>query len=87
MSVLGSYPLIIVGCLIILLSFIFTKIANRTNVPAVLMLIGLGVLIQYGLKLMKVPDIDFFSNTRGHRDYRVDYDCIGSSLRIRIEKG
>ncbi len=60
MAVLGSYPLIIAGCLIILLSFIFTKIANRTNVPAVLMLIGLGVFIQYGLKLMKVPEIDFF---------------------------
>jgi NhaP-type Na+/H+ or K+/H+ antiporter len=60
MAVLGSYPLIIAGCLIILLSFIFSKIANRTNVPAVLMLIGLGVLIQYGLKLMKVPEIDFF---------------------------
>lgn len=60
MVVLGSYPLIIAGCLIILLSFIFTKIANKTNVPAVLMLIGLGVIIQYGLKLMKVPEIDFF---------------------------
>ncbi|MDE5418392.1 cation:proton antiporter [Labilibaculum sp. DW002] len=55
-----SYHLIIAGCLIILLSFIFTKIANRTNVPAVLMLIGLGVIIQYGLKLMKIPEIDFF---------------------------
>ncbi|MDE5421792.1 cation:proton antiporter [Ancylomarina sp. DW003] len=60
MEVFGSYPLIIAGCLIILLSFIFTKIANRTNVPAVLMLIGLGVIIQYGLKLMKIPEIDFF---------------------------
>jgi len=60
MDFFGSYPLIIAGCLIILLSFIFTKLANKTNVPAVLMLIGLGVLIQYGLKLMKVPEIDFF---------------------------
>jgi len=60
MADLGSYPLIIAGCLIILLSFIFTKIANKTNVPAVLMLIGLGVLIQYGLKLIKAPEIDFF---------------------------
>ncbi|MRT93275.1 cation:proton antiporter [Ancylomarina sp. 16SWW S1-10-2] len=55
-----SYQLIIAACLIILLSFLFTKIANRTNVPAVLMLIGLGVLIQYGLKLLKVPEVDFF---------------------------
>ncbi len=60
MEVIGSYPLIIAGCLIILLSFIFTKIAKRTNVPAVLMLIGLGVFIQYGLKLMDIPKINFF---------------------------
>ncbi len=60
MAVLGSYPLIIAGCLIILLSFIFNKIANKTNVPAVLMLIALGVVIQYGLKWMKVPEINFF---------------------------
>jgi len=56
----GSYQLIIAGCLIILLSFIFTKIADKTHVPSVLMLIGLGVLIQYGLKLMDVPEINFF---------------------------
>ena len=55
-----SYQLIIAGCLIILLSFIFTKIANKTHVPSVLMLIGLGILIQYGLKIMHVPEIDFF---------------------------
>jgi len=60
MAVFGSYPLIIAGCLIILLSFIFNKIANKTNVPAVLMLIGLGVVIQYGLKWMKVPEINFY---------------------------
>ncbi len=55
-----SYQLIIAGCLIILLSFIFTKIADKTHVPSVLMLIGLGVAIQYGLKYMDVPEIDFF---------------------------
>ena len=55
-----SYHIIIAGCLIILLSFIFTKIANKTHIPSVLMLIGLGILIQYGLKLMKVPEINFF---------------------------
>ncbi|MBI9056170.1 MAG: cation:proton antiporter [Labilibaculum sp.] len=55
-----SYQLIIAGCLIILLSFIFTKIAYKTHVPSVLMLIGLGILIQYALKIMHVPEINFF---------------------------
>lgn len=55
-----SYQLIIAGCLVILLSFIFTKIANKTHIPSVLMLIGLGILIQYGLKILHVPEIDFF---------------------------
>lgn len=55
-----SYQLIIAACLIILLSFVFTKIANKTHVPSVLMLIGLGILIQYGLKIIHVPEIDFF---------------------------
>jgi len=56
----GSYPLIIAGCLIILLSFLFSKLAYKTNIPSVLMLIGLGVLIQYGLKLIHVHEINFF---------------------------
>ena len=56
----NSYLLIIAGCLIILLSFIFTKIANKTHVPSVLMLIALGISIQYGLKALHVPEINFF---------------------------
>ncbi|MGQ1908833.1 cation:proton antiporter domain-containing protein [Marinifilum sp. RC60d5] len=55
-----SYQIIIAGCLIILLSFIFTKIADKTHVPSVLMLIGLGIFIQYGLKILHVPEINFF---------------------------
>lgn len=55
-----SYHLIIAGCLIILLSFVFSKIADKTHIPSVLMLIGLGILIQYGLKLTHVPELDLF---------------------------
>jgi NhaP-type Na+/H+ or K+/H+ antiporter len=87
MAVLGSYPLIIAGCLIILLSFIFSKIANRTNVPAVLMLIGLGVFIQYGLKLMKIPEIDFFPILEVIGIIGLIMIVLEAALELELKKG
>ncbi len=47
--------------LIIILSFLFNNIAKKTNIPAVLMLIVLGVIVQYGLRFFNVADtLDFF---------------------------
>jgi len=60
MSGLGPYELIISGSLIILLSFVFGHLAKKTNIPAVLMLIALGVGVQYLLKYIDGPEIDFF---------------------------
>ncbi len=42
-----TYPLIISISLIIIISFFFNIISKKTNIPSVLMLIGLGVLIQF----------------------------------------
>tara|TARA_R110001592_G_scaffold37961_3_gene125946 strand:+ start:8895 stop:10154 length:1260 start_codon:yes stop_codon:yes gene_type:complete len=60
MDILSSYNLIIEVSIIIILSFLFNRISSKTNIPAVLMLIILGVAIQYGLKYANVGDIDFF---------------------------
>jgi cell volume regulation protein A len=60
MDILSSYNLIIEVSIIIILSFLFNRISSKTNIPAVLMLIILGVTIQYGLKYASVGDIDFF---------------------------
>ena len=60
MEILSSYNLIIEVSIIIILSFLFNRISSKTNIPAVLMLIILGVAIQYGLKYANVGDIDFF---------------------------
>ena len=46
MQELGSYPLIIVGSLIIIASFFFSEVARRTSVPSVLLLILLGVALK-----------------------------------------
>ncbi|MDY8136122.1 cation:proton antiporter [Aquimarina sp. 2201CG5-10] len=60
MEIFSSYNVIIGISLTIILSFIFNGIAKKTNVPAVLMLIILGVVIQYVLKAFPGNSIDFF---------------------------
>lgn len=60
MEQIGSYPFIIGASIVILLSFLFSEIAKKTNIPAVLMLIALGVFVQYLFKYIGISDINFF---------------------------
>lgn len=59
MEILTSYNLIIEASLIIILSFIFGEIARKTNVPAVLMLIALGIGLNFGLEALGLVDLNF----------------------------
>ncbi len=58
-GILSSYNLIIGASVIIILSFFFSEFAKRTNIPSVLMLIVLGVLLQFALKATGT-DFNFF---------------------------
>ena len=62
MEIFSSYNVIIEISLIIILSFIFNGISKKTNIPAVLMLIILGIGIQYGIKSFHSTSdpVDFF---------------------------
>ena len=60
MEILSSYNLIIEVSLIIIISFIFNGISKKTNVPAVLMLIVLGVGLQYALNYFSEDTLNFF---------------------------
>ena len=51
---MGSYELIIAGSVIVLTSFVFSFIAKKTNVPSVLLLIVLGLGIQYGTEAVGI---------------------------------
>ena len=53
MEILSSYNMIIICAVILILSFIFNSIAKKTNIPSVLMLIILGVILQYALKYLQ----------------------------------
>ena len=60
MQEFGAYTMIIAASMIILISFLFVAIAKRTNIPSVLLLIGLGVGLQYGLTYLEIESPDFF---------------------------
>jgi NhaP-type Na+/H+ or K+/H+ antiporter len=59
MDIFSSYNLIIEASIIVILSFWFNGISKRTNIPAVLMLIVLGVILQYVMVYM-VPALPDF---------------------------
>ena len=60
MEIISSYNLIIEFSVIIILSFLFNGLSKKTNIPAVLMLIALGVILQYILHYFTTETIDFF---------------------------
>ncbi|MFC5624121.1 cation:proton antiporter [Algoriphagus winogradskyi] len=60
MELISSYNLIIEFSVIIILSFLFNGLSKKTNIPAVLMLIALGLILQYILGYFTTETIDFF---------------------------
>ena len=60
MEILTSYNLIIEASLIIILSFIFSGIAKKTNIPSVLMLIALGIILKIVLDQLGLGGVNFF---------------------------
>lgn len=59
MEILSSYNLIIGASIIVILSFWFNGVSKKTNIPSVLMLIVLGIILQYVLDYF-VPDMPEF---------------------------
>ena len=58
MGFLDSYGLIIIFSLTIIISYFFNLYAKKSGIPAVLMLIGLGIVIHYGLLLSGERSLD-----------------------------
>lgn len=50
MDLTNIYNLIIIACVVIIVSFFFSEISKKTNIPSVLMLIGLGIGMHYALQ-------------------------------------
>ena len=65
MEIFTSYNLIIGASAIVIISFWFNGISKKTNIPSVLMLIVLGIILQFGLKYMLGEEVDFEKSLRG----------------------
>tara|TARA_B100001142_G_scaffold329246_1_gene391856 strand:+ start:779 stop:2053 length:1275 start_codon:yes stop_codon:yes gene_type:complete len=55
---LTAYHLIIIFSVTIIISYFFNLYAKRSGIPAVLLLIGLGIFINYGLRFSGFPKPD-----------------------------
>lgn len=55
LEALTAYHLIIIFSVTIIISYFFNLYAKRSGIPAVLLLIGLGILINYGLRFSGFP--------------------------------
>jgi len=58
---IGAFSLVIGGSIIIILSYFANLLAKRTNIPSVLVLIGMGVLIRQGLSALGMEEIPYES--------------------------
>ena len=56
---IDAYGLVIGGSLVIILSYFANLLAKRTNIPSVLVLIGMGVAIRQGLNALGLEEIPF----------------------------
>ena len=58
---IGAFSLVIAGSIIIILSYFANLLATKTNIPSVLVLIGMGMLIRQGLSALGMEEIPFES--------------------------
>ncbi|MEZ7817386.1 MAG: cation:proton antiporter [Flavobacteriales bacterium] len=58
---IGAFSLVIGGSIIIILSYFANLLAKKTNIPSVLVLIGMGVLIRQGLSALGMEEIPYES--------------------------
>ncbi len=56
---IGAFSLVIGGSVIIILSYFANLLAKKTNIPSVLVLIGMGILLRQGLTSMGMSEIPF----------------------------
>ena len=60
-SDINAYGLVIGGSLVIILSYFANLLAKRTNIPSVLVLIGMGIALREGLNAMGLTAIPYES--------------------------
>jgi len=57
---MNEYLFLISGSLLVVLSYLFSELFKRTNIPIVIMLISTGMLVNYLMHIYGVDGFDFF---------------------------
>jgi len=55
-TTISPYTYIIIASLIVIVSYFFNHVSNKTSIPSVIMLISLGVIIKYSISLFGMPE-------------------------------
>lgn len=84
-DVLSSYNVIIASSVIIILSFFFSQLAQRTNIPSVLMLIVLGMILKVGLDASGTT-FDFFPILQLLGIIGLIMIVLEAALELKLEK-
>ena len=84
-DVLSSYNVIIASSVVIILSFFFSQLSQRTNIPSVLMLIVLGMLLKVGLDASGTT-FDFFPVLQLLGIVGLIMIVLEAALELKLEK-
>ena len=86
MDIFSSYNIIIEISVILILSFLFNGISKRTNIPSVLLLIVLGVILQYVLKSVTSEVVDFFATLEILGIIGLIMIVLEAALELKLQK-
>lgn len=86
MDIMETYNLIIEASVIIILSFLFSEISKKTNIPSVLLLIALGVILkvildQFGYQLPELMNLLTLLGTLG-----LIMIVLEAALELKLER-
>lgn len=86
MDNLGTYGLIIIFSLTLIVSYFFNIYAKKSGIPSVLMLIALGIFLHYGLLLFDGSSVDFSRPLEVLGVVGLILILLEAALDLRLEK-
>lgn len=86
MDILNSYNLIIEASIILILSFTFSEISKKTNIPSVLMLIILGISLKVVIDYFELGDFDFLPILEVLGIVGLIMIVLEAALELKLEK-
>jgi cell volume regulation protein A len=84
--IFDSYDLIIASSIILILSFTFGEISKKTNIPAVLMLIFLGIILTVLIDALGLGEFDFFPILEVLGIIGLIMIVLEAALELKLEK-